>query len=351
MSVVPLPELPPDHLIVLVFGPGKGELVLVRAPPDGWMVVDGCGAGKIDYALATLQHYGALPRIVLLTHPHDDHSHGMASVLQAATPRDRPDTWPRIGMVLPHGNDVTTAPMDFIARATRHAIAAVESRWRASPACRWDVRLGEQEPLGDATIRVLSPREHVRAEQLALWTRRQSFDKNVLSTALLVTWQTRRLLLGSDLVEQPGGGWAHCIEIEPTIAEHDLLKVPHHGSDEALHDDVLRTGSRGAAPLRIFTPYSPSRLPRFSPGEGVHRVASLGGTSYLTGLPRPHAEQSGHAEQRSLAALESHEGISFAPATGGYPDCYVMFAFPADGGPPSVEQGPGSIRVDAARQR
>lgn len=51
---MPLPELPPDQLAIFVFGPGYGELILVRVPPDVWMVVDGCGKGETTYATAAL---------------------------------------------------------------------------------------------------------------------------------------------------------------------------------------------------------------------------------------------------------------------------------------------------------
>jgi hypothetical protein len=338
-----LPELAPDHLIVLAFGPGMGELILVRVPPDAWMVVDGCGAGETDYAVATLKHYSAHPRIIVLTHPHNDHSRGLAQVIEEATPRGREETWPRIGMVLPPGNSIAGLSAGFIARATLQTIAAIESRWRTSPACRWDVNVGDLELLGDATLRVLSPRADVRARQLERWRARQPFDRNVISTALLLSWRGRRVLLGSDLVETPGSGWSHGLMLDPELGDHDLLKVPHHGSDEALHDDVLQPRGRVPSPLRVIAPYSPSWLPRFSPGEGAHRVVSHGGTSYLTGLPRRHVEQSGRSEERLLAELADHDAITFSPATTGFPDCYVLVSIPPDGGAPEVTQGPGSI--------
>jgi hypothetical protein len=248
-------------------------------------------------------------------------------------------------MVLPPGADIAARSTGFIAGVTRRAIAAVQSRWSESPACRWDVNAGDLELLGDATLRVLSPRAEVREQQLDLWRMRQPFDRNVISTALLLTWRGRRILLGSDLVESPGYGWSNTLVLEPELGDHDLFKVPHHGSDQALHDEVLRPRSRVPEPLRVFTPYGSSRLPRFHPGEGAHRVVSHGGKSYLTGLPRPHAEQSGRAEARTLTELRTHDTITFDPTTTGFPDCYVLVSIPPDGGPPKIEQGPGSVRV------
>ncbi|MDC0743285.1 hypothetical protein [Polyangium mundeleinium] len=342
---MPLPDLTPDHLVVLAFGPGIGELILVRVPPDAWMVVDGCGAGEACYAVEALTHYGARPRIVLLTHPHEDHSLGVAKVIDIWTPRDRKETWPRIGMVLPPGDDVAARSADFMGGATLQAIAAVESRWKESPACRWEVNVGDLELLGNAALRVLSPRADVRAEKIEQWRMGRTFNKNVISTALLLSWHKRRILLGSDLVEEPGNGWSHSLVLDPDLGDHDLLKVPHHGSDAALHDDVLRPRIRVPDPLRIFAPFSRKRLPKFSPGVGANRVVSHGGTSYLTGLPRRHEEQSGRIEARTLTELQAHGAIKFNPVTSFFPDCYVLVSIPPDGGPPLIEQGPGSIHV------
>lgn len=342
---MPLPDLDPDHLVVLTFGPGVGELTLVRVPPDLWMVVDGCGVRNIDYATEALARYGAHPSIVLLTHPHNDHSRGLASVIEAATPRDQHALWPRIGMVLPPENDLATRYAGYIAGVTLRAIGAITSRWDTLPACRWDVHAGDAEQLGEATIRVLSPRAKVRARELARWQSREVFDRNVISTALLVSWRGRRIVLGSDLVEDPDQGWTHSLSLDPELGDHDLLKVPHHGSDDALHDDVLQPRARVPDPLRAIAPFNTSRLPRFSPGEGAHRVVALGGTTYLTGLPRGHGEQSGQVEARTLAELQTHDALTFDPTTNGFPDCYVLVSIPPDGGPPRIEQGPGSIRI------
>ena len=83
-----------------------------------------------------------------------------------------------------------------------------------------------------------------REQQLDLWRTRQPFDRNVISTALLLTWRGRRILLGSDLVESPGYGWSNTLVLEPELADHDLFKVPHHGSDQALHDEKLKEMKR-----------------------------------------------------------------------------------------------------------
>jgi hypothetical protein len=340
---VPLPELAPDHLVVLVFGPGVGELILARVPPDVWMVVDGCGKGAIDYAVEALARYRGRPRLVVLTHPHDDHSRGVGKVIRDATPDHDRERWPRIGMVLP---PAIPPGLGYMGTATRDAIGAVVDRWEKHPPCRWEMHAGDMEPLGDATVRVLSPSSEARAAQLAHWQDREKFDKNEISSALLVSWRGRRLILGSDLVEDPGEGWTASLSVDDSPGDHDLLKVPHHGSDRALVDAVLRPRERVLDPLRLVAPFArKGRLPSFQEGHGVARIVALGGTTYVTGLPRRHEEQSGRAEARSLAELVDHDDIVFETTTTGFPDCYVLVSIPPGGEPCTVTRGPGSVAV------
>jgi hypothetical protein len=344
-----LPTLDPERLTVLVFGPGRGELVLVCAPPGAWMVIDGCEAGEVRYGQSVLTHYGARPSLIALTHPHDDHSMGLLEVIDAATPYDDKPSWPRIGMVLPPvigaAGVRVAAEMAYIGGVTERVIGAVEARWHDHPPCRWDMNRGDALALGNARVRVLSPEPARRARELERWRNRRHFQKNPLSTALEVTWLGRRVVLGSDLVERPGGGWSHSLAFEPSTPDHELLKIAHHGSVEAQHAPVLMPGARVPGPLRVIAPYSPSGLPSFSPGGGIDRIVQHGGTTYVTGLPRHHAEQSGQVEQRQLAALRAHETLAFAAATPGFPDCYVAVSFPPGGGAPRVERGVGSIEL------
>jgi hypothetical protein len=59
-----LPALAPDRLQVLVFGPGTGELVVVRAPPNDWMVIDPLTPGFPDcWVMLEVEKTGA-PTIV-----------------------------------------------------------------------------------------------------------------------------------------------------------------------------------------------------------------------------------------------------------------------------------------------
>ncbi len=247
-------------------------------------------------------------------------------------------------MVLPDGADGRAG--NYIAGVTMHAVAAVRDRWEQHPGCKWEMHAGDIEPLGEATVKVVSPAPAIRTEQLDRWRRGLQINRNVISTALLLTWRDRRVLLGSDLVEEPEGGWTASLTLDAELGDHDLLKVPHHGANKALVDGVLRPRTRVPAPLRIVAPFNKRwRLPSFAAGAGVHRITSLGGMTYLTGLPRPHEDQSGRAEQRTLVELATHDAITFDPTTKGFPDCYVLVSLPPGPGERSIAPGAGSIAV------
>ena len=154
-----LPALAADALHVFVFGPGTGELVAVRAPPNDWLIVDGCGVGRTKYGPALLGYYGATPRFVALTHPHRDHAVGIADVVDEFT-QGPPGAWPQIGLLWPTPRDrVTMRDLQayFRGGVVEDALSAIRDRWRRHPACRWNLDVGTSTQLGSATITVLSP--------------------------------------------------------------------------------------------------------------------------------------------------------------------------------------------------
>jgi beta-lactamase superfamily II metal-dependent hydrolase len=252
--------LPPlaDALHVFVFGPGTGELVAVRAPPNDWLIVDGCGVGRTKYGPALLAHYGASPRLLALTHPHRDHAVGVADIVDELT-QGPVNTWPQIGLLWPTPREriaMRDLQAYFRGGIVEDALSAIRDRWRRHPPCRWNLDVGTSTPLGTATITVLSPERGPRRDALRSWADGIAYDPNQIATVLEVAWRGHHVLLGSDLVEQPGGGWSaaalHCADV--VIA----TKVPHHGSINALHTSWIRGG-----PTLMVTPFASSNLPRF----------------------------------------------------------------------------------------
>lgn len=346
-----LPPLDDERLHVLVFGPGVGELVLVRVPPGEWLAIDGCASAGTPYARRVLSHYAAIPRAILFTHPHLDHARGLADIVDDATSGDA-STWPRLGM-LPLmegllGSDTGVDPVaDYERGVTEDAIAAILDRWERNPACRWDAAFASEEWVGDARVRVLSPAPNVASAAEQKLNARKNFDRNTVSTALLLDWKGRRVILGSDLVERPLQGWSRAKTLWwDELRGFTALKVPHHGSTHALDRRLLH----GPA-LAVVTPFASKGLPRFDDREGLDELLQRRFEVLLTGLPRAHDLQAATPLQLSRRAFAPDPRTRFDPTTPGFPDCFVCASFAPGDGAPDVElelQRPASMVTASA---
>ncbi len=97
-AVAPLAELEkldPGYLYVFAIGPGQGEAIAIALPRLGWVVMDGCRAPRqrsrdpfpVGRILERYWRDDDELRLVLLTHPHRDHAHGVADLLEERAPR------------------------------------------------------------------------------------------------------------------------------------------------------------------------------------------------------------------------------------------------------------------------
>lgn len=314
------------------------------------MIVDGCSAETVRYGLRLLQHYKAFPRIVILTHPHMDHAMGIGEVIDYATANRAFAAWPIIGMVSPPSVTRTTALVDFKAYfdggVAEEAIATIFDRWERFPMCRADLHRGDILPLGEAQVRVLSPTTKAREEAFKSLKERRRFNPNQIATVLSVEWQGLRLVLGSDMVEEPGAGWSEALSFDRSLPEHVTFKIPHHGSLRALHPSMLARADVDDQPFWVITPYSPKSLPRFALGEGVETLLQHVPRVHLTGLPRSFVDQGRSPTTYRLAELQGdHRKLLRAPPVNGFPDCFVALTWRAGAKVPEVRQGTGSLTV------
>jgi hypothetical protein len=194
---------------------------------------------------------------------------------------------------------------------------------------------------------VLSPSDAERDAAVAAWLARRRHNYNRAASALLITWRGRRVLLGSDLVEAEGQGWTAAMNHDANLRDHDVYKIAHHGSQNAIGPHVERP-SKPRLPVWLATPFSVGfkGLPRFDDGQGLEQLLGFEDPIDLTGLPRESALQSGRPEERRRAQLRDNPDEAFGVTTPGFPDCWIFVRVPAKG-PPQVERGPGSIRVRA----
>jgi hypothetical protein len=311
------------------------------------LIVDGCSVERAGAASRLLKHYAARPDAILFSHPHLDHARGLEELIRAAT-RPTSARWPRLGMLLPPqsqgAGDTWDRQRAQEAGVVEQVVATIVDRWEERPSCAWRLDAGATEPLGDATIEVLSPHTDVIRDAVKQWQSEKPFDPNQLASAVLVSWAGRSVLLGSDLPEEPGRAWSRLLTRRPDLATHDLYKVAHHGSRNAIGPQVTDVSSTSEAAW-IVTPFASQRLPRFDVGEGVDVHLRHHSAMALTSLPRAHADQGGAGGSVvSRSALDGGPRLELDPPVAGFPDCFIVATLPRTG-PVRLDWGPGSLCI------
>ncbi len=323
----------PDSGLCAAVGPGMGEILLVRAPGDEWLVVDGCAKSRArcSYAQLSLEHYRARLAVIVMTHPHRDHAYGLADLMEEVTSTRHgrcSGCWPRSSRRAPP-RPARRAPTYLREWHRGVGVQCDRVRWAADPSCRWDLSLGNTRRLGPATLTVVSP----------VGSASQPYER---STALLAEWERVRVVLGADL--EPTSSWRDTLGHDPRAATHQGLKVAHHGSIGA-QEPTLFTSSPNAA--RVITPYLRLVLsPEVRRGRGGVAL-HLGSAPrvHLTALPRPDAQQGG-AGPTTLprSSLEATPEMVMDPPVSAFPDCFVAMEWDA-AGTVTLHYAPGAVIV------
>lgn len=182
---------------------GQGDAVALRTPRGRWVLVDagprwqGGDAGR-RAVVPHVRRRGGEVALFVLSHAHDDHAGGAASVVQALRPR----LWWESAWV-------GTSPgyRDALAQLRRHGL-----RWQR-------VQPGQSLTLDGVHFDVLAPDSS--------WTAAQH-DANETSVVLRVRFGAHRLLLTGD-AEGEEEAWL-LSRYPPEELRADVLKVGHHGS-------------------------------------------------------------------------------------------------------------------------
>ncbi|MGO9834299.1 MAG: hypothetical protein ACLP1X_08795, partial [Polyangiaceae bacterium] len=94
-ALADLATLDRRFLHLFVAGPGEGEGLAIALPGAGWVLVDGCRSVyekqpdglPLEQILATFSNEAEAVELMVLTHPHRDHFHGFAEMLEARPPK------------------------------------------------------------------------------------------------------------------------------------------------------------------------------------------------------------------------------------------------------------------------
>ena len=336
------------QLYIFVFGPGYGESIAVRVPPDEWLVIDSCRVAKQAAALHVLRQYGGKLSLLMLTHRHKDHYCGFVDLIGWGE-------WSRIGCNdwrVADAESVNSAdPEDQLGKGLAQVFAEIQNQWRSRPTSRLVTRRGANCPLGDGVLHILHPEE-------AYASAHRHGEPNNLSAAAILEWNGMRVLFGAD-VENPH--WHGIAAHHPNLAAHVIMKVPHHASREAQNDAFLR-GNRGR--VWLVTPYNlNSGLPRFEDDQGMAILLEHEETVHLTGLPVRHSQQNDepcdttrqdllngvHPQSLPFILPGGITGVAI-PSEPDTLSCYVGVSLDALG-IQEVFHGPGSLRIREAVPR
>ena len=338
------PTLDPQLLYLFLFGPGRGEGTIIRVPGDTWIVIDSCHYPWGSPALRLLKQHQATWSCVVLTHRHEDHYRHFHELL--ATRGSGP-----VGCADPHVDkweDVATSPdahRQVLHGELEQVISAIVSRWESEPKSKWLTYGSTERKVGQARLLSLHPeRDFVRT-----YTGR---DWNELSSALLLEWEGMRLLFGADVVNPH---WRAIYAAYPEALDHQVHKVPHHGSLEAVYDGF---GVFNLFPLWIVTPFSSKKVPSPQDGQGLHRLLQSVSEIHLTGLPEAHSRQADHPCETTRIEwrdgrnpvpltldLASGDHLTFDPPIDEDYSCCIVAGFDRNGTRKVLWHGPGTVRL------
>ena len=182
---------------------GQGDAIALRTPRGRWMLVDagrrwdGGDAGRRT-VVPYVRTYGGPIAAFIMSHAHDDHVGGAASVVAALAPAD---WWE---------SAVVTRSAAYGGALT--AVRDTHGRWhRGHPGDRW--------MLDGVEVRVLAPD--------SAWTAAQH-DANETSVVLRIAYGQVAFLLTGD-AEAAEEQWM-LQHTDPDLLRADILKLGHHGS-------------------------------------------------------------------------------------------------------------------------
>jgi hypothetical protein len=138
-------------------------------------------------------------------------------------------------------------------------------------------------------------------------------DQNDTSVALWVQFGEQYVLLGADLEHtgHHGEGWLAVVEAFQGNSKAHIYKVPHHGSENAHHQEVWNQ-LLIPNPIAVVTPYSSGKYPLPRPSD-LARMRELTSDLYCTSLgatrpPRRDSLVERFAKEIPRKAIDSRLG-------------------------------------------
>ncbi len=329
--------LNPELLYLFVLGPGYGECILIRVPPDQWIVIDSFEIGGQSAALDILDEDASVA-VIALTHPHQDHCVGFVGLLDEYSPK-------KIGCVHPRREDFRPGllqdPIEQLKECAKPAYRRVWDDWQSDPSLEWRTFRSEEITVSDATLQSLHPK---KTFDESAWT---SQHINDLSSPMRLRWHDLTLLLGADATQR---SWPSIAQEFPDLKEHHAMKLPHHVSTRAIDPSF---GDGDVDRLWIGTPYSRGhKLPPTTASGGLAAALQFVTKVHLTSLPFAHDCDHEHPPcQTTRKEIEQDSKPHRTGRPSSDPDTQaermIVAAFDRTGQCVVLKHGPGSLEVSA----
>ena len=321
---------PPEaaEVEVSIFGPGKGECVVLHLGGGRWIVVDSCieqesrehpairYLSAMGVAMATDVH------LIVGTHAHDDHISGIAMLYESCQSAkfvcSSALTAEEFYALIEVDQSIAAQLRKTSYSEYRRVFDEAAGRARKSGLSAIRRALEGRELLNlpaagaapSVLVRSLSPSDHAVTRATAVLAsasvvggaRKRSVlaDPNELAVALWVEVGDISVLLGADLLIGPAGcGWGAILNGFAPRRAASLVKVPHHGAPNADHPDVWEK-LLAPDPVAVLAPYRAGRTRRPS-DDDVSRLR--GRTHHLYATARTNTPAPSKRVRRTAASL------------------------------------------------
>jgi Metallo-beta-lactamase superfamily len=321
----------PDELEVSIFGPGRGECILVHLGFNQWCMTDSCmdPIAALPVGVRYLRQLGndagSGVRLVVATHWHDDHVRGIAEALEqfpnakfACSTALRAQEFLQLVTIESRSLATVTATAELgrilrLASSSQNVAKQLDLQFAMQDRLLLRIPRSQDRPF-ESVVTSLSPSDVAIHEAFKVFaslipdpgeTQVSIPDQsaNAVSVVLWIRVGRRTLLMGGDLTHlasRPREGWLAILSAIHSDGKAELFKVPHHGSPDS---DCAQVWSEllHSQPIAILTPYSSSRRPR---QEDLERLKSRTPHVYCTARPTVKPPKRDSSVDRMLRGLD-----------------------------------------------